>query len=600
MTDEELAELDALAESADDETLEEAPPAPERSRVVVDLSAHDHADEQTDAVIAALASTKELYRRGGKVSAVRGWVRQDNSTVTATGSDEIARPTFAVTEGSPVIRVIRHGALDYAVSRLVECQAMRRPPGRPRKGEDSAARLTTVPCPSRVLGQIDGVAGDGEGRRPLPSLEGILRVPSLRPDGSVIEAPGYDPLTGYYLASGVRLTHLREKPTKDSAVAALKALQDLFAPTIGEKMGFPWKRGLAETIVPVALALTVIARPALGCVPCFLVDASTPGSGKGLVVGVASMIATGEEPARAGWPINPEEQEKAIGAFALMSPPIIAWDNVRGLISSTHLENALTTPVYAFRVLGFSEMMPLAFRPVVTFTGNNVGLSGDMPRRTYVCRLEPATEKPQSIPGEKFRHPRIIEHTARFRGKYVSACLTVLRAFHLADRPSQGLKYSSYESWHELIGNALAWCGAGDITEFSGVEAAEEPPEWSAMRTLTAGWRRIDAEGKGITLSSLLATLYNSEVQDAIRRGKPIDEVEQLRWGDMRAAVQLLAKCPDRAIPDATKLGNGLKVLQSRWFTSGEGSAFASRRIVNVVGPTGKPSVPARWKVEEQ
>lgn len=597
MTDEDLAELDALnalpAEGA------EEPPGMS-TRVEVDLSSFEHADEQTDAVIAALASTGQLYRRGGKVSAVRGWVRNDDSRQVAAGSDGVSRPLITAAEGSPVIRVIRAGALDYTVSRLVECKAWKRPPGRPKKGGPSEAVYSTVPCPPRILAQIDGVGGDGEGARPLPALEGILRVPSLRPDGSVIEAPGYDAATGYYLASNVRLSHLRPSPTKDSAVAALKALQDLYAPTEGRVMGFPWRRGMAETIVPIALMMTVIARPALACVPCFLVDASTPGAGKGLVVGVASIVTTGDEPARAGWSTSPEEQEKALGAFAAMSPPIIAWDNVRGPIANTHLENALTTPVYAFRVLGFSEMMPLAFRPVVTFTANNGALGGDMPRRTYVCRLEPATEKPQSIPGETFRHPRILEYAARNRGKFVSACLTILRAYHLAERPSQGLKYSSYESWHELVGNALAWCGAGDITEFSGVEAAEEPAEWSAMRTLTAAWRRLDVEGRGITLSSVLATLYNGEVQEAIRKGRPIDEVEVLRWGDVRAAIQLIAKCPDRAIPDATKLGNGLKPLQSRWFASGDGPDLASRRLVSVIGPNGKASVPARWKVEEQ
>jgi putative DNA primase/helicase len=498
----------------------------------------------------------------------------------------------AVRDGSPVVRGVKGGALDYTIDR--EMTFVGRAKG--KKGEGQERKVS---CPQRVQGMIAGIGGD----RVLMPLEGILQVPSMRPDGTIIEAPGYDPATGYYLASRVKLSNLNPNPTQTHAVNARKYLQDLFAPTVGDKLGFPWRRGWDETIVPIALAMSALVRPAVGCVPAFVIDASTPGSGKGKVVGVCSIIATGDEPGRAGWPTSPEEQEKTLGAYASMAPPIIAWDNVRGRISNTHLENALTTPHYDFRVLGFSDMMRLPFRCICTFTGNNCGLGGDMPRRCIVCRLEPQTEHPDRYAPENFRHPHIENHTRTNRAKIVSALLTIPRAFVLAGMPDQGVRMGSFDQasgglgWIELVGGALKWAGAGDITEFSGKENIEEPEEWGHARTLLGSWPRIDTAGLGVPLSAVLSLIYPQDVIEALRKGAAVPKVHDLEWGDQRAAIQSLSRCPDRAIPDSTKLGNAIKPFLGRWFHV----AGHERRFVHAISPaTGKAFVPARWKVEER
>lgn len=161
-------------------------------------------------------------------------------------------------------------------------------------------------------------------------------------------------------------------------------------------------------------------------------------------------------------------------------------EGVRGTISNTHLENALTTPTYGFRVLGLSELLELAFRSVVTFTGNNIVLGGDMPRRTIVGRLEPQTEHPERLALHRFRHPNIEDKARRERARYVAAALTILRAYMLAGAPDQQLSMGSFAEWTRLVGGALVWCGAGDITAYSGKESVTEPEEWSALRTLVA------------------------------------------------------------------------------------------------------------------
>lgn len=561
---------------------------PPESRPLVRLDDR-RPSEVTDATLAALASRNILHRRGGHVVAVRGWSQVEAPARVAMGQDGIERPQVAIREGSPVVRIVRGGALDYVIDRELTFV-------RTVKGQEKI-----VTCPPRVQSMVQGVGGD----QVLSPLESILQVPSLRPDGTVIDVPGYDVQTGYYLASKVRLTHLQANPTKDNAIRARDFLKTIFGPNDATKLGFPWHRD-TEWIVSLAIALTALCRPAVGNCPAFAIDASTPGSGKGKIVGLCSIIATGEEPARSGWPSNPEEQDKTLGGYAVAAPPIIAFDNVRGGISNQCLENALTTPIYGFRVLGVHEIMMLPFRSIVTYTGNNLGFLGDMIRRIIIGRLEPQTEHPEKIDPSAFRIPMIEQFVRENRAKIVSALLTIARAYVLAGMPDQGLRMGSFDrasgglGWIELIGGCIAWCDAGDITHFSGKENAEEPEEWSHARTLLGSWQLLDPGLQGVTLSSLLAALYTSDVVEHIRKGTRGNEGEQ-DWRpervDARAALQALARCPDRAIPDSTKLGNGLRPYAGRWMLANG----RERRFVHAISPaTGKPFVPARWKVEER
>jgi putative DNA primase/helicase len=71
------------------------------------------------------------------------------------------------------------------------------------------------------------------GRLPmLPRLSGVVCAPTLRPDGSVLHKPGYDPATRFYHmpASEVALLPaLLGTPTRDDALAAADTLTALLS-----------------------------------------------------------------------------------------------------------------------------------------------------------------------------------------------------------------------------------------------------------------------------------------------------------------------------------------------------------------------------------
>lgn len=572
-------------------------------RVELDGSAFERPSDLARAALEGLAREKILFRRGGSIVAVRGWDEQAKQKREATGSDGVSRPTVAIREGSPVVRRVHGGALDFEIDAHVDLFVERKKKSKKDEEETTFTARTTMP--RRVVEMVEGIGGDAY----LQPLEGILRAPSIDPEGRLITAPGYDEETGYFLASTFPLDKLiSAEPSLDRARKALAKLQDLFAPTTqtpdgkGLVRGFPWRHGWDETIVPIALCMSVIARPAFITCPAFLIDASSPASGKGKIVSLCSLIATGEEPARAGWPSMEEEQEKTINSYAMLGPSIIAWDNVVGDLSNPHLENALTTDKYDFRGFHTQELKRVPFRSAVTFTGNNLRVVGDMCRRIITCRLEPDTEHPEKIPLAAFRHPQIERYVRENREVYVAACLSILRAYIHAGMPDQGITFQSFDKssgglgWADLIGGALAWVGAGDITTFCAKENSSEPDDWGHIRTLLAAWPRLDPNGTGITLASAISSLFTEEVMEIIRKGGTPPPTTYGDWGAERSAIQALARCRDRDIPDSAKLGNGLRPYKDRWFEVGG----KMRHFIHAKGKDGAPCRPARWKVEEK
>jgi putative DNA primase/helicase len=60
----------------------------------------------------------------------------------------------------------------------------------------------------------------------FPILEALVEIPVLRPNGTVLDIPGYDPPTRlYYIPpTGLDVPAIPECPTEQDAVAALKVV----------------------------------------------------------------------------------------------------------------------------------------------------------------------------------------------------------------------------------------------------------------------------------------------------------------------------------------------------------------------------------------
>src|SRR3954451_21121862 len=109
--------------------------------------------------------------------------------------------------------------------------------------------------------------------------------------------------------------------------------------------------------------------------------APTAGSGKSMLVDIASVIATGREAGVIAQGKTEEELEKRLGALLLAGEQMIAVDNCENPLGGEFLCAMLTQQVVRARVLGRSEAPELPSNAFVTATGNNLVLAGDMTRR---------------------------------------------------------------------------------------------------------------------------------------------------------------------------------------------------------------------------
>src|SRR5205823_817875 len=93
------------------------------------------------------------------------------------------------------------------------------------KYDGRARGLVRVNCPP----QIADAYMKRKGRWGLRPLTGIANAPTLRPEGSLLDQPGYDPGTGllYIPQPGIVFPAIPERPTRDDALAALVVLEEL-------------------------------------------------------------------------------------------------------------------------------------------------------------------------------------------------------------------------------------------------------------------------------------------------------------------------------------------------------------------------------------
>jgi hypothetical protein len=385
----------------------------------------------------------------------------------------------------------------------------------------------------------------------------------MRPDGSLINRPGYDDLTGYMYIPSTDFPPVPDAPTREDAVRALGELEEVFAdfPFAGDDDA---KRA-ACAAVPLALTLTLIARPAIiGPVPAIVVDSGTAGSGKTLATQAPSAIAFGRAPSLMSWPYDEAELEKVLAAYAVAGAAHVAFDNLTRPFSGAPLDKVLTaSDRVQLRVLGRTEVPQLPWRAVVTATGNNIEIHGDTMRRVLLCRIDAQTERPEEREG--FRHPQLVAWCLQERPRLVVAALTVLRAYVMGGRKAMGLKtFGSFEAWTELVAQALVFAGAGNVLLTRQEIQAKGDPARLALGTLLAGWEKLDGDGVGLSAKDILERLYDKGESSDGSYGDFVRSVDD-PLGPVRDAVELL--CPQRGgnpRPTAHSFGNLLRRSRDR------------------------------------
>src|SRR5262249_20367764 len=433
--------------------------------------------------------------------------------------DETQTALLALPEAPVIYQRARHLAM---IARGVKAPKwLKRPPDMPVILDATPARLTDLASLAAQFRKYDK-----RGKRwdtalapawvvqilmsrpawPFPLLEGIISSPTLRPDGSLIEAPGYDSDTGLYLdTNGTTFPPLPPCPSLDDARTAIGALQEAVT-------DFPFTEKWHFSAALAAMLTLVCRFTVMGNVPLFASRANMPGSGKGLLVDVVSIIGTGVAAPRWAQPSEEDEERKRIMTVALAGYPAIHIDNVSWPFGSPALDMALTAPSFSDRLLSTNESREAPLNMVWFASGNNMQFKGDTPRRVVPIDLDVPMERPEQR--TDFAHDPLIPWVKQKRPGLTIAALTIVKAYFTAGCPPQGLTaMGSFEEWSTLIRQALVWAGEADPNEGRKGLEAESDPEYERLAQLLAAWERCYPSGAK-TLKEVSADIARLKLMD--------------------------------------------------------------------------------------
>jgi hypothetical protein len=362
-----------------------------------------------------------------------------------------------------------------------------------------------------------------------PYPRAIVRHPVLLPSGRRITAQGYDRETGLLIDAPGAWPPLPDRPTRDDAQAAVETLQHLLR-------YFPWASD-ADCAVALSLVLTALMSPILDAVPGHAVDAPTYGTGKSTLVDAVSIVAYGTPAAVLDYGQDPDEATKRLDSALLAGDPMLHIDNVDAPLEGAGLCQTITQTARRLRLLGSNSMVTVPCNILITATGNNLTLRGDIVRRMLVCRLDAQCERPEEreIPQD------LLAEVTEQRGELVCCAQTVMAAYACAGRPSPGLTpIGSFEAWSRLVRAPLVWAGAADPVTTISRARNDDPSVQARVAVLTACH---DACGASPFTVASLISLAEARAENAAAELKEALSLIALRGGKL----------------DGNRLGNWLR-----------------------------------------
>jgi len=339
-----------------------------------------------------------------------------------------------------------------------------------REGQESIKIEVAALFPQQSAQSASEAARLGEYAPHLRDLHSVTHTPTMRPDGSILDIPGYDVGTGMLYLPDPRLT---VPPIPDHPTAAqIRAAVELILKPIAE---FPFVSE-DDKATWIGLAFTPVLRPLLpGPYQMGVITATNPGSGKTLLTKMLTILHGGVQ--RGEMPRDSDELRKSITA-ALMdtTAPIITFDNLRGVVQSAVLESLLTSKFWTDRWLGQNKSVTARNDRLWLATGNNAQFGGDLGRRLAVAALDPPAAGHHLR--TDFRIKNLGEWMETHRGEYLAALLTVARGWVNAGRPTENTRSDDYADWIGGVRGLMSWFDGSFGGSSAEIAVSSEDEDW--------------------------------------------------------------------------------------------------------------------------
>jgi Bifunctional DNA primase/polymerase, N-terminal/Primase C terminal 1 (PriCT-1) len=319
-------------------------------------------------------------------------------------------------------------------------------------------------------------------------LKKISCTPILLPHGSIVMEPGYHAESQIWLdARGIAFVdHAADKP-KLSARECKKMIEKNIYPFVRlypffkETAGQHWHETGAFAVVLSAL-MSIDDRHNLPAVPMHCVSAPTQSCGKTRLVQAICAAVTGTQPTIVTYD-GVEEFAKHIPVLLGKGDSAICIDNIIMAVNNAKLA-AMLTQEYAFnnRILGKSEDVTVENVSVLFATGVNLQLSGDMPTRCLMVRIQPEDERPEE---RRFPFDQIDLARELFPRATISI-KSVLRAHQMQGFPGEKLlkRASRFPMWDKRVRAAIVWAGYADPIITQDAIRSDDPTRNESTRLL--------------------------------------------------------------------------------------------------------------------
>ncbi|NUR67032.1 MAG: hypothetical protein HOQ47_14825 [Streptomyces sp.] len=338
------------------------------------------------------------------------------------------------------------------------------------------------------------------GRRdwPLLPLRGIVTAPVVRPDGTIVQAVGYDRATGLYMHPRVPLRRLQAEVTEESVERAKKVI-------LGQMLAdFPFVADSDRAQYLGALLSPIIRHYVPGPTPLLVITSTSQGSGKTLLMDAFGYIYG---LAVTQWPENDAELRKAVTAKLWdCGDPVIAMDNLPNghVIKSPILSSLATSAIWSDRLLGSTSSVTIPNDRLWVLTGNNLSTGGDNARRTLWVRLDPNCPNPDQR--EDFTVGDLRQWLEQNASTVVAALVTMVRGWLAAGGKTVNTRMGDYSRWASTVAGVLNFLDVpGWLANRDSATTAmdDEVQEWAAF--LTAWHSTPDLSGRTVTTKELLS-----------------------------------------------------------------------------------------------
>jgi hypothetical protein len=396
-----------------------------------------------------------------------------------------------------------------------------------------------------------------------PYLFGTIEAPTLRPDGTVLDVPGYDKRTGLFFDPGETVfPKVPPRLTRDDGLTAIKSIEELLC-------DFPFQDAPGYEGVSLSVALAAIltgpVRRTLDIAPAFAITAKEAETGKTELSKFIVGVTIGREISGQPFSGDEEERRKSIGANLRAGRPILFFDNADNVtIEGDFLEKVITLPLVTDRILTTTEEYTAPTNSLVLFNGNHITIGGAMTTRVLLSRI--VTEK--RLAERDFIYPDLFKYVVEHRAELVWNVLVALRAWIASGETIDGRDTSRFPEWDKLVAQALVWYGYADPMR-GGDELREADPVKEAKREVVRQW----AMKFGDSTVTALDLQRCAEIRQAVAdgRGRPEREITPKVVGKYIGTIEGVRLGLDWAVTCGSQTREGAGRWRLKW--CGEGDA---------------------------